>query len=690
MIQFSPTVGMISNEDFIEKLSPENFPIVRGYRKLCYYNIPAAFDIEVSSFYQDGEKKACMYVWQFGIMNWVTYGRTWEEFISLLEVVSTKLELSPCKRLIVYIHNFSYEFQFMRKHFEWDKLFFLEERKPVYGITGGIEFRCSLKLSSKSLKNVGKDLQKYHVEKKVGDLDYNLIRTSKTELTKLELGYCENDIRVLLAYIQEKIETDGKITKIPLTNTGYVRNYCREQCFKNFTRYHWLMQSLTLDVDEYFELKQAFAGGFTHASAKYVGKICKDVGSFDFTSSYPAVMLLEKFPMSKSTLVDKIENLSQLNYYLDNYCCLIDITINDLIPTVDYDHPISVSKTIESEDVIKDNGRIVTASMIRILCTEVDLRMYVKFYRFGKITVNKLRIYEKAYLPKNFIKAILELYKMKTVLKGVDGEEINYMISKNMLNSAYGMTVTDIMRDIISYCDDLFSSTEPNPKEVIAKYNTSIKRFLFYPWGIWVTSYARYNLFTGILACGKDYIYSDTDSIKIFNPESHMDYINSYNENVNKKIEAVCEFFRLDASEFSPLNKKKVPKPIGVWDYEGKYDEFKTLGAKRYMYRKGDEYSLTVAGLHKELGRDYLVKNFKNPFEGFNIGLTVPANYSGRTTATYIDEECSGTVRDYLGKVSEFSELSYIHMEQSEYNMDMSDDYKTFLDTLMGRKDISW
>ena len=79
------------------------------------------------------------------------------------------------------MHNLSYEFQFIRRQFEWDKIFFLDVRKPVYAVTKtGIEFRCSWKLSSKSLAKVGEDLQKYTVHKKTGDLDYKLIRTSIT------------------------------------------------------------------------------------------------------------------------------------------------------------------------------------------------------------------------------------------------------------------------------------------------------------------------------------------------------------------------------------------------------------------------------------------------------------------------------------------------------------------------------
>ena len=224
---FTPEEGLIDQTTFLSKIAKADLPKIVTNKKITYYNVPAAFDIEVSSFYQDGEKRACMYVWQFGILNWVTYGRTWDEYKAFIQVLSTILNLSSQKRLVVYIHNFAYEFQFMRKRFMWDKLFFLEERKPVYGIVGGIEYRCSLKLSSKSLMKVGEDLQKYKVKKKMGDLDYSLIRTSKTPLTETELGYCEADIRVLLAYIQEKIETDKNVSLIPLTNTGYVRNFCR-------------------------------------------------------------------------------------------------------------------------------------------------------------------------------------------------------------------------------------------------------------------------------------------------------------------------------------------------------------------------------------------------------------------------------------------------------------------------------
>lgn len=234
--------GLKSNADFIGQLIEDgnNLTLVTSNKQEIFLNIPAAFDIETTSFYSGDEKRAIMYEWTFGIgyikdgefSRLKTYGRTWEQLVTLMDCISKLLDLNVRKRLVVYVHNLPYEWQFMRKHFNWEKVFFLDQRKPVYAITtSGIEFRCSLKLSGKSLANTAFDLTKYKAKKMVGDLDYSLIRTPQTPLTKTELGYCEADVEVILCYIQEKIEQEGDITRVPLTKTGYVRRYCKAACF---------------------------------------------------------------------------------------------------------------------------------------------------------------------------------------------------------------------------------------------------------------------------------------------------------------------------------------------------------------------------------------------------------------------------------------------------------------------------
>ena len=50
-----------------------------------YYNIPCSFDIETTSFIDEfGNKSATMYVWQLGLNGCVIVGRTWDEYIQVI------------------------------------------------------------------------------------------------------------------------------------------------------------------------------------------------------------------------------------------------------------------------------------------------------------------------------------------------------------------------------------------------------------------------------------------------------------------------------------------------------------------------------------------------------------------------------------------------------------------------------
>src|SRR5699024_4452048 len=161
-----------------------------------------------------------------------------------------------------------------------------------------------------SLEKTAENLVNHKIEKQVGSLDYSKVRTDKTKLSDRELSYCESDIRIVVYYIREQIKEYGDITKIPLTNTGRVRTFVRNKCYftntnhrkssgKKYANFSKLIKSLTLTYSEYVILKQCFMGGFTHANANKEGLLLENVGSFDFTSSYPTVMVAEKFPMSK-------------------------------------------------------------------------------------------------------------------------------------------------------------------------------------------------------------------------------------------------------------------------------------------------------------------------------------------------------------------------------------------------------
>lgn len=694
-------------------LSMGDLPTVANNKSERFYNIACSFDIEVSSFYRDTdgatynyrqsqqidqskqklEKCSCMYVWQFGINGSVFMGRTWKEFLQLTERLMSLMRLSENQRLICYVHNLSYEFQFIRNLFEWVRVFSIDLRKPIYAITkGGIEFRCSYLLSGYSLSKLGEQLTKYKCMKLVGDLDYSLLRHSRTELTEQEIGYCVNDVKVVMNYIQERIEEYKSILRLPLTKTGFVRKFCRKHCLyttkdgkqrQNY-KYRGLMNSLTISgLEEFDMLQRAFAGGFTHANANYTNETVTDVDSYDFTSSYPYVMVSEKFPMSKGVPIE-CKSLKQFDFLTARYCCIFDVEFTDIFASKTQDNPISVSKCFLKEGVVDNNGRLVCAKRVILTITDVDYSVIRNFYSWGSIRIGKMYCYRKDYLPPEFVKAILDLYEKKTTLKGVEGKETEYLNSKEMLNSCYGMCVTNPLRDEFEYDEDWHERklTHSEKIDMLHTYNTNFNRFLFYPWGVFVTAYARRNLFAAIYAIGDDYIYSDTDSVKIKNGDDHKKYFSAYNNTVDNKLRKACKFHGIDITKCMPDTIKGITKILGVWDYEGRYKRFKTLGAKRYMVETTDgKVSLTVSGVNKKTAVPYLVESYgtKKVFDKFTNYLTLPPCATGKNIHTYIDYKQSGILTDYKGEVCEFEENSGIHLEPSGYSLSMSVMYLNYL-----------
>ena len=688
-----------------EKLQSLNITSVRTNKKASnkknieYLNIESAFDIETTSVKIQESKCGFMYIWMWGIGygNNVYYGRTWEEFINLCELLQDAYNLSENRRLIIYVHNLGFEFQFMRKYLKWLEVFAVDERKPIKALCSyGIEFRDSYILSGYSLQKTAENLQKHKVKKMVGDLDYNKIRTYATTLDEKEMLYCKNDIEIVNAYINEQIEQYGDITKIPLTNTGRVRAYVRNNCYYTNTnhrksskgkyiRYRQIMNDLTLNKDEYVMLKRAFMGGFTHANVNYSGKVLENVTSIDFISSYPAVMLAERYPMSRGKKIE-VKTVKQLDLYCQKYCLLFDVKFTNIRPKLHYENYISESKCFILKGAVINNGRVYSADELATTITNVDYDIIKQCYEWDEISVQNVIRYHKGYLPKPIIESILKLYQDKTVLKGVEGKEVEYLLSKGMLNSVYGMCVTDIVKDNHIYTNDW--EVEPaDIEEQIEKYNKSKNRFLFYPWGVWVTAYARRNLWTGIVALGDDYVYSDTDSIKLLNYESHLDYINWYNQMTIQKLEQMCEHYKLDKSLLHPKTQKGEVKTLGLWDYEGTYTRFKTLGAKRYLVQRGDKLELTVAGLSKKNGIEYMVEkcngDYEKVFDMFNDDLYIPADRTGKMTHTYIDDYMEFRIKDYQGNDSLIKVESGIHLENCEFTLSISKQYAEFIRNFM-------
>ena len=681
----------------------------RSKNKVDYYDIPVALDIETSSI-QINEKEfhSFMWIWQFGIgiddTNYIMYGRTWEEFEKLLMRISYQCQLGKEKKLVCFVHNLSYEFSFLGRRLEWDKVFNMKPHKPLFAKSeNGFEFRCSYLLSGLSLANVGKGLTDYPATKRVGDLDYSKIRSSATPVDKTELLYCIDDIHVLLNYIREEIDKNNGITRIPYTKTGYARIHTKRHCFgrshkkgegnRTYESYKKLMHELVMDYYAYTQAKNCYTGGFTHANAHYVDKILYDMGAKDITSSYPTQLCANMMPMSAPTLDRKIksEDDPEFKKHLKEDCCIFYMWVYDLEPIIEYENLISSSRLFLKEGYIENNGRIVSAKKGYVAITEIDYELMKKCYKWSHSEIFGFRYMKKGYLPKNFIISILTLYKDKTQLKGVEGKEAFYMQKKSILNSVYGMTVTSPVKQMIEFintldCADWKVDESKSEEELLEKYNNDKNRFIFYYWGIWCCKYAMKQLWDAIFELKNDYVYTDTDSVKYRHPEKHEAFFERYNSMIQKKLEIMCDFYSLPYGYIRPTDKKGKEQPLGVWDTEAGGDKplykiFKTLGAKRYIYLQYGEIHMTTAGVRKE-AIDYLQKTYGRIgfFEHFKTDLYVPPEESGKLAAYYIDEEIEGDAVDYLGNPFHYHEMSCVTLVDTEYNLSRGKKFVEYLE----------
>ena len=149
----------------------------RSKDRVEYLNIVTAFDIETTTILSD-EPFAFMYQWQYCIEDYVFMGKTWLEFQDFLKVLAAAFDLHiketddgliVGRSLVTYIHNLSYEFQFMRMFL--GKLIhplITDKYEPLLIQTQtGITFRCSYRLTNKPLSKFTKGFEHAKLEKEI-------------------------------------------------------------------------------------------------------------------------------------------------------------------------------------------------------------------------------------------------------------------------------------------------------------------------------------------------------------------------------------------------------------------------------------------------------------------------------------------------------------------------------------------
>lgn len=707
-----------------------NIGIIFNKKSKALLSTPITFDIETSSMpenYIHNPKDYMIgfpYLYQLYLCDTVFFARTRTECFMLFSEIERVL-LKHNIHAVCYVHNLSFEYQFMKSilQIDYEKVFLVKNRKVAkFELKSDtIIFRDSYLLSNMSLAKFCENYNppKYQKDKEL--IDYEIIRYPWSELSDEILYYSGMDVITLYYAIMSIMEKEGDDLKtIPMTNTGYVRRSYKKAClgstynggsyrkksdakFKQKKTYRQkYMDKQKITLEQYNLLLKAFRGGNTHANRYKVGRIISDVTSYDFASSYPAVMICSnQFPSGK--LMDctmSVQTQDGLDYYVKNYwtifeCIFEDVQLRDNEKTpVPY---IPKAKMVCSASAfntgIFDNGRLISQKEpfeFSFLGCEYHI---IKKQYAGKMKITKAYYTTKDYLPDEIRNECSNWYVKKTELKGIEGSEYEYMKSKNRVNASFGMMVEKIVKDISEVSEQTgemilrVPTEEEAENQIESYYNVRTGKFLNYQWGVTVTALARVRLQELIDMTYKDFIYADTDSVKIENGEKYKDKLEKYN---NEWIEYAdnCSI------SYKAYTKKGDLQILGIADFDGHYNRFVTLGAKKYAYEDdNNQLHITIAGVPKKLGAKLLGKleNFKCGMH-FMVGAdgTLEDRQAWKKRLLYNDTDNFDLSIDghnlHIG--------TYIAMERTSYELSITDEYGELISSLKNNeiyeKDDIW
>lgn len=594
-----------------------NFKGRKRWDKTIFRKCICGFDIETT--YEEKIEQSFMYIWQFAVMELETehiyycYGRDWNSAVELFDNINDEYA-----SVLVFVHNLSYEFQFFRHWLEITDVFALKSRKILSCKSNNVIFRCSYLQTNKSLDKFTSDMKVAHSKLDGKQFDYSKKRFPWTEMNEYELTYSVNDVIGLVEAMKKRMDNDNDtLYSLPLTSTGYVRRKAK-QAMKSFN--YKQLHEMFFDENVYILLRNEFRGGDTHANRYHSNKILENVDSWDRASSYPDVMLNCEFPMSNFAprMIDDIEELLKLCE--KRHLCFIGkfVLTNVRQKDVYYGAPyISKDKALELSEPVCDNGRVLSCDKIVLSLTDIDYKIIANEYNFD-IEIISVYTAKYDYLPDGLRNLVIDLFKNKTELKGIEEKEVDYMKSKELINSLYGMCAQNPIRPEIIYNDGKNPfSIEPvqDLHEAMEKHNK--KAFLSYAWGCWVTCWARFYLKLMINIVGDNFVYCDTDSVKFIISDAYdiiLDKIKKLNNEIKERS------IKNKGYATDSFGKTHY---LGVYEQEKKYKKFKTLGAKKYAYEyKDGKFGITIAGVPKKEGAKELqtLENFKIGFIFSNCG----------------------------------------------------------------------
>lgn len=645
--------------------SPVRLPELSKKDKKKFARDFICLDTETANNHDLDNPVGWIYQWCFSYQNALIYGRTPTQLMECLLKIS---RINEGQKVLIFVHNLSYDFsyiwEYLKASFEKTEFLAVNSHKVISVVCDNLEFRCTYKLTQKSLAKWTKDMGTKH-KKLVGEIDYNIIRYQDTPLFRKDWRYMFYDVVVLHECItaQMALYCDS-VKTIPLTSTGYVRREVRNE-FKKDKKYRRDFKNSRLSEYQYKLCCNAFSGGLTHGNRFYAEKTLHgNIKHRDFVSHYPTQQRCYTFPVGRffeyyNILKNKYPiELDSVLKLSERFCYLITINVTELkvkqgvtLPTAQA-YKFYIGKIDYPEKTIEDNGRLLyfkgntiitlVDSDFEILCRQYSMTFKIleiqtavrgKCPKFVQNSVDRF-FYNKTHFKKQY-----ELSKNRD-------DYLMLMIAKGGLNGIYGMTATKIIREEWTESEGEWKIKPLNSDDIqsqLDKYYNGFNNFNSYQLGVWTTANARKELieFTELIGYDK-FIYADTDSIFYFSNDETEKKI----ENKNAELRATAErekcYIEIDGKK-QYYNEFKLENE--------NITDFRFLHSKCYAYiTDNTDLHCTIAGVSavsdEGITREKELKSIDNLKHNFIFekcgGTKIKYFYNPPTTA-----EIDGHITEY-------------------------------------------